>query len=161
MRRHEGISPYPHMPDVRADGEENPPDWLREVVTRFERSISDLTSLIEDRSHRVDEYQVQGLNATSLTTLQVSPDYDLFDEVIESVVVQGPTTPSPATVGPAFTLKLGRRVWSLLLPPTGILVIGPLHINLDRNSDRYITSAVAGDWSLELMGYADVRYRYK
>jgi hypothetical protein len=61
--------------------------------------------------------------------------------------------------GTPFNLKLGKRSWNLLLPPTGILVIAPVQIPLDRDADRYLTGSVAGDWSFELMGYADTGRR--
>jgi hypothetical protein len=56
-------------------------------------------------------------------------------------------------------MQLGRRVWNLQLPPTGILVIAPIQLKLDRNSTRELTSATAGDWAFELMGYADTGRR--
>lgn len=60
-----------------------------------------------------------------------------------------------------FTLKLGKRVWNLLLPPTGILVIAPVQFSLGRNDDRILTSPVPGDWALELCGYANFTESYR
>lgn len=149
---------YPRMPPTRAAnqtpiGDEN---WLREAVTRFERSLADLTSLIEDNSHRVDEFQ--NLSPASGGNLQVQtlPDYDVYPEIIEAVIVTGPVTGNVP-----FTLQLGKRIWPLQLPASGILVIAPIKISLDRDDQRTVTSGTAGDWTLELMGYADIRYRYK
>lgn len=152
---HVRLSPYPQSPDMRASEEEQklPEEWLEHSLRRLTQSLSDFTSLIEDRSHRVDEWQAQSL-ADNVTTVQTFPDYE-FDAIIESVVITGPT----AT--PAFTLQLGRRYWNLTLPASGILVISPISITLSRDSTRQLTSATAGNWTLELMGYADTRYRYK
>jgi len=62
-------------------------------------------------------------------------------------------------IGTPFTLRLGGRTWSLSLPQTGVLVIAPVGILLDRTDERNLTSVFSGDWSLELIGYADARYR--
>jgi len=64
-------------------------------------------------------------------------------------------TPS-APVDAPFTLKLGSRVWNLYLPSTGFVNMFGLRLRLTRSSDRLLTSLVPGDWSVELMGYADV-----
>lgn len=276
-RRPEYLSPYPSMPRRKVPGDpgENrepgtPEEWWDQVVTRFMQSISDLSGLIEDHSHRVDEYQVQALGTNeSVLSVQTTPDYEMYPEIIESVIVTGPsvaTTTSPtqgtvgnnaaiaaataggvalpsvndslsgfdiqlSTVGTAamtvtvsnvtggpytytiptgqqslsvrypvplngfsgppqiawsstasavgnasiygianvaatatstpFTLVLGKRSWNLNLPPSGILVIAPVKFSLGRNDTRLLTSATAGDWGLELSGYADVTYRWK
>lgn len=149
---------YPRTPPTRAHDETPTGEdgWIREAVKRFERSLSDLTSLIEDNSHRVDEYQ--NLSPASGGNLQVQtfPDYDTYPEIIEAVIVTGPVTGNVP-----FTLQLGKRIWPLQLPVSGILVIAPIKLSLDRDDPRQVTSATAGDWTLELMGYADIRYRYK
>lgn len=66
---------------------------------------------------------------------------------------------STTSGGTPFTLQLGDRTWNLSLPPTGILTIAPVKLFLGRNSNRVLSSPVAGDWGLELMGRADVRNR--
>jgi len=257
------------MPDMRTQQDETPlaEEWWHEVLRNAERSLSALTGLVQDKSRRVDEYRVQSLAGETLTIETWQPDYDMFDEIIEAVIVTGPAQPqsgltntgtqtsatagqviaqvtnipqgayqvqwtvqlggttsateannfalnngasqvttsmsgtvsgntypqlneelvvgpngtvsitaiATATVGAVyraqltlipvgnygFELKLGKRAWSLELPSSGILVIAPVCINLDRNADRSLTASVPGDWSVELMGYADVRYRYK
>lgn len=55
-----------------------------------------------------------------------------------------------------FTLQLGDRFWNLALPATGILEFSA-GIMLSRVDQRILTSSVAGPWSLELTGRADVR----
>ncbi len=271
---------YPRRSNKRVDDtEKTDREYLAEELKYLRNVIGDYAALIEEQSHRVDEYQVQSLGpGTSVTQLLLQPDYEV-DEIIESIIVQGPTTVQPptaqsvqasgnvaapgalativsmsavtlqsispglslwqvawsvalegtlaaadannmrlssqgvvietaempavagtypqpavqwplaatnagfivqsigaATAGsvygaeivatpifslPPFTLKLGRRVWSLLLPATGIMVISPVAISLSRSSDRLLTSPVAGDWSLELLGRTDTKYRIK
>lgn len=68
-------------------------------------------------------------------------------------------TPVVSELGTSFSLQLGRRAWNLLLPPTGILVIAPIQIALGRSDTRQLSASVAGDWSFELMGYADTGRR--
>jgi hypothetical protein len=65
------------------------------------------------------------------------------------------TQPQPAP----FTLKLGKRAWNLLLPASGVLVIAPVAIKLSRSDDRYLIAPTPGDWSMELMGYAETGRR--
>lgn len=151
------MNPYPSSPDNRTHdfSDDTPPDYMHEVLTNLKKAISDFTMLVEDQSHRVNEYQGMSLNGESLLQLTLSPDYDMLDEIIESVTVTGPPTT-------AFTLNLGKRAWStLVLPASGILIIAPVRMSLGRNDVRMLTSAVAGNWTLELTGYADTRYRYK
>ncbi len=138
----------------RADEEEIiHPSWVRESVHQVILSLRNLAKLIQDKSRRVDEYRIQTLAGDSETLITLTPDFERIPEIIESVVITGPT----AT--PAFTVKLGKRVWNLTLPATQILVIGPLSMKLGYEDDRFLQTAVAGDWSLELMGYADTDNR--
>ena len=57
-----------------------------------------------------------------------------------------------------FTLQLGKRTWQLALPASGVLVIAPIKISLDRSDTRKLTAANAGDWAVELCGYAEKRH---
>ncbi len=132
--------------------------WINELA-EFKRNLKFFTRLIVDKSLHVDEYRVQGAGPLeSVTQIDVPPGYDTT-EVIENIIVTGPVTASPATIGPAFLLKLGKRAWNLALPTSGILVISPVSIELSRSDDRFITPAAAGDWALELTGYA-IKGRY-
>lgn len=134
---------------------ELPHDYMTEVLTRLHASISDFTKLVEDKSHRVNEFQGMGLNGESVTQIQVFPDYDMYDEIIESVMVTGPAST-------AFTLNLGKRAWTTVLTNAqGIFLVTPLRMKLGRNDTRILNSATAGNWTLELTGYADIDYRYK
>lgn len=64
-----------------------------------------------------------------------------------------------ASQGSAFTLQLGDRIWSLVLPPSGILVIGPMALLLSRTDARILTPSIPGIYTLELCGIADRRFK--
>jgi hypothetical protein len=145
------LSPYPSEPDVTARGEITPPGWLQEVKEEVLQSLDNLARLVQDRSHRVDEYQVQEISA-SVSQVQTSPDYEI-DQIITSIIVTGPANT-------AFTLNVGRRNWNLTTPATGILVISPIMISLGRSDNRTLTSATPGNWTLELMGHTESKYRW-
>jgi hypothetical protein len=63
---------------------------------------------------------------------------------------------SPAGSTVPFTLQLGDRYWNLALTNTGILEFST-KLLLSRTDKRLLTSIFPGAWTLELMGYADVR----
>jgi len=153
MRSESGLSPYPSEPDVRAKGEFTPPHWLEETKRQFLEALGDLSDLITDVSRRVDEYQAQGLTPDVEQQISLSADYEV-DEIITSVIVTGP----PAGTA---TLNLGRRAWAIVMPASGVLVISPIQMSLGRNDIRQLNATAPGAWTLELMGYADVRYRIK
>lgn len=54
-----------------------------------------------------------------------------------------------------YTLNLGQRTWNLGLPPSGIQVISPVKMSINESSKRILTSSVAGNWTVELMGITD------
>jgi hypothetical protein len=62
-------------------------------------------------------------------------------------------------LSPPFTLQLGDRVWNLVLPSSGIMVIGCDPMTLERNDPRILSSSIAGPWGLEIIGFGDVRKR--
>src|SRR5258707_1207626 len=55
-------------------------------------------------------------------------------------------TATPILSGTPFTLKLGKRFWSLIMPASVILVIAPVSFSLSRSDDRILSSLVPGDW---------------
>jgi hypothetical protein len=63
----------------------------------------------------------------------------------------------PVQVPAQVTLQLGDRFWNLSMPPTGVIVIAPVGILLNRNDIRQLTGA-SGSYSLELTGIADERF---
>jgi hypothetical protein len=68
-------------------------------------------------------------------------------------------TVTPYNENVPFTFQLGSRVWQLTLPPTGVLVIAPVQMTVSRRDTRQLTASVGGNWSFELMGYADIGRR--
>lgn len=64
---------------------------------------------------------------------------------------------STATFTSSFTLQLGDRTWPLVMPTSGFLTITPTGLILGRNDVRQLTSTIAGQWTLELMGHCDDR----
>lgn len=55
------------------------------------------------------------------------------------------------------TLQLGDRVWNLTIPATGLLNISTTCMLLSPQMVRQLTATFPGEYSLELLGYADVR----
>jgi hypothetical protein len=139
------------VPTVEApDIDQAPNQYIVKGLLKMHEQLQHLARIIDDRSRPVDEYRVQTLVADSELQVTVQPQYDFMAERVESVVITGPTG--------AVTLQLGDRFWSLTIPATGIIVISPVSFLLSRNDYRVLTSATPGDYSLELMGWADERY---
>jgi hypothetical protein len=139
------------VPEVQApDIDEAPNQYIVKGLLKLHEQMQNLARMADDRSREVDEYRVQTLTPDSELTVSVQPQYDLMPERIESIIVTGPAG--------AVTLQLGDRTWALTIPATGILVIAPVSLILGRNDYRILTSATPGDFSLELMGWADERY---
>jgi hypothetical protein len=113
------------------------------------KQLGDFARQVENRARVVDEYQVQSSVAASESTVTVQPIYDLVPEKIESIIITGPAG--------AVTLQLGDRFWNLTIPATGIIVIAPVAVLLNRNDIRQLSGA-PGSYSLELMGIADERF---
>jgi hypothetical protein len=132
------------------DIEQAPNQYIVKGLLKLHEQSENLARMADDRSRPVDEYRVQTLVADSELIVTVQPQYDFMAERIESVIVTGP----PGNV----SLQLGDRFWALTIPATGILVIAPVSFLLNRNDYRQLTSATPGDYSLELMGWADERY---
>jgi hypothetical protein len=140
----------PEQP-ITPDTEIESTRYMLAALTKVHEQLDNLARLTENRSHVVDEYQPETLATDTETQISVIPTYEYMNEKIESVIVTGPPS---ATV----TLQLGDRFWSLVIPASGILVIGYIGILLGRNDPRVLTASVAGDYGLELCGVADRRY---
>lgn len=139
------------VPEVQApDIDQAPNQYIVKGLLKLHEQMQNIARQADDRSREVDEYRVQTLVPDSELTVTVQPQYDQISERIESVLVTGPPG--------AVSLQLGDRTWALTIPATGILVIAPVSIVLNRNDYRILTSATPGDFSLELMGWADERY---
>jgi hypothetical protein len=138
---------------IRAEDQEQfSPDFIAAGMLELREALGKLARQTENRSNPVDEYNTASLSGgatTAVVTLQ--PIYEYMPEKIISVLVAGPPAAS-------VTLILGDRQLPLILPPSGILPIGPLGMILGRNDPRQLVSATPGAYFLELMGWADARF---
>ena len=127
-------------------------EYLMSGFRQLQEALGEQARQTENRSHLVDEYNGNPITgAGQETTVTVLPTYEMWPEKIESIVITGPANQ-------AVTLVLGDREWSLTLPATGILTIGPVAIVLGRNDQRQLIAQTVGAYSLELMGIADRRF---
>lgn len=104
----------------------------------------------EDKSRPVDEYSISTSTETQ-STVEVLPQFEFFSERIEAILI---TCNPPQTV----TVQLGDRQWPVIVPASGIVVIAPISMLLDRNMRRIATTSPAAELTMELMGWADERY---
>lgn len=149
-----GTVPVRRMPAVRVDDSEMSPveNYMIVAVSRIQKMLQGLSRQLQDLTKPVDEYSiVGGYSASNENTVEVLPTYDSINEKIDSIIITGPVTT-------AFTLQLGDRNWTMSTDATGKVIIAPVGIMLSRNDRRILTSVTAGNWTLELMGYADERY---
>lgn len=144
--------------EVHDYGQAVPSEDVRNELLNLTARISDLVEFYSEQTRRVDEYNVGTPGAPiSTTTVSLFPEYDLLPEIIGSILVIGPAATT-------FTLQLGKRVWTTLVTDArGVWQLTSLQMELQRSDARVLTSATAGNWSLELMGTADTgtSYRYK
>lgn len=131
--------------------EQEPLKYIALALIHLRKEIAKLPPMIDDHSKPFDEYNVQTLAVESTPQITLQPQFE-SSEIVQGILITGPAA---ATA----TLKLGDRVWSVVMPASQVLFIGgPLGICLSRSDDRILTPTVAtGEWSLELMGYADTR----
>lgn len=141
------------VPDPGEAPKSKPPEYyLEAILTQLHNRVRDLALTIDDRTRPVDEYQVASTEAPIATSEVIAQaQFDQITERITSILVTGP----PST---AFTLQVGDRYWELLTNASGFVLIGPVSMFLERTDNRILTSATAGNWTLELMGWADARY---
>jgi hypothetical protein len=146
---HSRIPVAVEVPDV----EQEPVKYNMVGLMHLANQLRNLSKIVEDTSRPVDEYITQSgtTNLPANTPLELLPAFELFSERITAVMVTGPAST-------AYTLQLGDRIWTLTTAPAGFNLIAPLSLLLTRSDRRVLTSATQGDWTLELMGFADVRY---
>jgi hypothetical protein len=132
-----------------APGEQEYTKMVALALLHLKNEISKLPVMIDDRSKPVDEYNVQSLAAESTSSITVQAQYET-PERIDNIIITGPANA-------AVSLQLGDRVWSLIIATSGILHIGPLGLYLGRSDNRVLTAVTPGEYTLELMGYADTR----
>lgn len=150
-----GSIPVRNASDVQvADAPAMPPEkFVTVALARIHANLSKMARMLDDTSRPVDEYQVNATyNATeNVTFVEVQPQFDIYGEMIRSLLVTGP----PST---AFTLQLGDRSYNLLTDASGKLELQRTGFMLSRNDRRILTSVTGGNWTLELFGFADERY---
>lgn len=128
------------------------PEYLAQSLIKFHEALDEMARNAENRSHIVDEYNTVPLTGSATqSTLIIQPTYEYMPEKIEAVIVAGPA----AAVA---TILLGDRQIPVVIPATGIIVIAPVGILLNRNDPRQLSSVTAGIWFMELMGIADARF---
>jgi hypothetical protein len=132
------------VPDI----EQAPLKYLALALLHLRNQFANMAKQAEDRSKPVDEYTPQTLVAEAETNIFIKPDYDMTEN-IQSVVIVGPAG--------AVTLQLGDRTWNLTIPATGVIVIAPVSIRLSRSDNRILTAGTPGNYTVELMGFADDR----
>lgn len=152
--QHGSVLPVRNAPQVETKDVpfSEPEKYILVALNRFRESLHRLAMQVDDRTRPVDEYATQSTDSPiGLTTIEALPQFDQIAERIESILVVGPTNT-------AFTLQVGDRFLTMSTDATGKAVIAPVSMLLQRNDRRVITSAVAGNWFFELMGWADERY---
>lgn len=131
------------------DIEQEPMKYVALALVHLRKSVQDLVIMIEDRSRSVDAYQPQEyLAGSSSSNIELQPQWEA-GETITSIIITGPAG--------AVTLQLGDRFWPLTIPASGVIVIAPIKLYLDRSDRRILSFSTPGAYSLELMGYGDTR----
>jgi hypothetical protein len=140
--------------DKTVDEETIVPPFISLGLTRLKESFDELARQAENRAKVVDEYNTStlGVGEGNETVVTLFPTYDFMPEKIESIIATGPPA---ATV----VIVLGDRQWNLVIPTSGVLVIAPVALMLSRTDTRSLTGGTAGQYTLELMGIADKRYK--
>lgn len=123
--------------------------YIALALVHLKEQLASAAKQLQDKSRPVDTYNPETVTLDAFSTITIQPAYEGM-ECITSIVVTGPAAG-------AATIQLGDRQWPVIIPATGILVIAPIAVRLGRSDNRVLTAAVAGDYSLELMGYADTR----
>ncbi len=136
------------VPITAEDIERQPFKYVALALVHLQREMANLRKALEDRSRPVDEYRPQAITSESTALVQLPPQWE-SREMITSILITGPAG--------ACVVQLGDRIWTLTIPAAGYIAISPVAIMLERNDIRQISSATAGDYTLELMGYADMR----
>ena len=139
------------VPPTTTDQEQESAGYNTLGMAAFAEQMATIARTIENRANTVDEYNSAAVTgAGSSSVISVQPTYEYMPEKIESIVITGPPG--------AVTLTLGDRIWQLVIPAAGILMIARVGIILGRGDARILTPAAAGVYTLELMGIADRRF---
>jgi hypothetical protein len=134
---------------VTEESEKTPAQLMGEAFSLMQRHLLDIANAQVDETKVFDQYLAQGLTGYSTNSITLLPSYE-YTERVESIIITGPAG--------ACTLQLGDRVWTITIPAAGIYVIAPVAILLGRSDIRQLTAGTPGDYTLELMGHADIRW---
>lgn len=122
----------------------------------------------------VDNFEAT-LNGSVIATAQMQGVAGVYPQPPFNITVTGGNlvfkTPGAGTASSVYTaawsvqpvngfpvnLQLGDRQWPLVIPSTGILSISTGCMLLTPQDARVLTATFPGDYSVELMGWADVR----
>lgn len=130
--------------------EEQPMRYIALALIRLKEQLDTLANKAIDQGRPFDQYNVQEVGvAQAIGQITLSPSYEV-EERVESIIITGPAA---ATV----TLQLGDRIWSLIIPSTGMFEVDGIAVILGRDDIRQMTMGTPGQFSLELMGHADSR----
>lgn len=125
--------------------------YIVEAFAQIKRDIRAIAKMGQDITKPVDEYNAQEWIGATSPAVTLQPNWE-YTEKIESIIITGPAAG-------VTSLQLGDRFWPVLtIPASGVVVIAPVGILLDRTDSRILTPTVPGIYSLELMGHADVRW---
>jgi hypothetical protein len=140
--------------DKTTDTEKSDAQFIALGLLRLKESLDEIARQVENRAKIVDEYNTASLGGGegTETTVTLFPTYDFMPEKIESIIATGP--PAASAV-----ITLGDRQWPVVFPATGVIVIAPVALMLSRTDTRSLVAGAAGQFSLELMGVADKRYK--
>jgi hypothetical protein len=149
----EPIHPRGGNPIRAEDVTQESPQFLQQSFAQLRDSLDELARRTENHANPVDEYQTSALGGgSSETQLSLLPTYEYMPEKILAIIINGPPNAN-------VTLQLGDRNWPLVIPAAGILPIGPIAIIIGRSDPRILTAITPGQYSLELMGFADRRFK--
>ena len=123
--------------------------YIALALTHLKEELATAAKMLQDHSRPVDVYLPQTLIPDIANTITLQPAWEV-NEVIESVLITGP-------VATNVVVQLGDRVWPLVIGVSGFINLSNLHLRLGRSDVRQLTATVAGDYSFELMGFADSR----
>lgn len=164
MARHDGLihSKLPPDATVKVRGSNAPigaqdveqfsPEYVAAGMLEMREALGTIARQSANRSNPVDEYNSAPITGTGTqSVVSVLPTYEYMPEMIESIIVCGPAG--------SVTIQLGDRQWPVTIPAAGIIVIAPVALILSRNDARQLTAQTPGQYSLELMGIADRRFK--
>lgn len=106
--------------------------FLQNSVHALLGSLWNLARVVNNEEAFVDEYQLKTITADTENYVEVTPVFGKYDEVIRSILITGPP-------GGIAGIELGQRHFTVTVPPSGVLHIGPIAMVLTRSDKRKLT----------------------